>query len=112
MDMEDAVRLNACAVATQVFVGGEFETQSVINLTNLIDMGNRVGVPVLGVTAVGKRDGPRHQICSIFGHPDMRRARRRVRQDLFRARFRNGHRRLSRCPSSLPAARNCPSSTR
>ncbi|MCX5824810.1 MAG: 3-hydroxy-5-phosphonooxypentane-2,4-dione thiolase [Deltaproteobacteria bacterium] len=54
MDMDDAVRLNACAVATQVFIGGEFETQSVINLTRLIDMGNRVGMPVLGVTAVGK----------------------------------------------------------
>jgi putative autoinducer-2 (AI-2) aldolase len=54
MDMDDAVRLNACAVATQVFIGGEFETQSVINLTRLIDMGNRVGMPVLAVTAVGK----------------------------------------------------------
>ena len=53
MDMDDAVRVNACAVATQVFVGGEFETQSVINLTKLVDMGNRVGMPVLGVTAVG-----------------------------------------------------------
>jgi 3-hydroxy-5-phosphonooxypentane-2,4-dione thiolase len=51
--MDDAVRLNACAVATQVFVGGEEETQSVINLTTLIDRGNRVGMPVLGVTAVG-----------------------------------------------------------
>jgi putative autoinducer-2 (AI-2) aldolase len=54
MDMEDAVRLNACAVATQVFVGGEYETQSITNLTTLIDRGNRVGMPVLGVTAVGK----------------------------------------------------------
>jgi 3-hydroxy-5-phosphonooxypentane-2,4-dione thiolase len=53
MDMEDAVRLNACAVATQVFVGGEYETQSVINLTTLVDRGNRIGIPVLGVTAVG-----------------------------------------------------------
>jgi putative autoinducer-2 (AI-2) aldolase len=54
MDMDDAVRVNACAVATQVFVGGEFETQSVTNLTRLVDMGNKVGMPVLGVTAVGK----------------------------------------------------------
>lgn len=54
MDMDDAVRVNACAVATQVFVGGEFETQSVINLTKLVDAGNRIGMPVLGVTAVGK----------------------------------------------------------
>jgi 3-hydroxy-5-phosphonooxypentane-2,4-dione thiolase len=53
MDMDDAVRVNACAVATQVFVGGECETQSIINLTRLVDMGNRVGIPVLGVTAVG-----------------------------------------------------------
>jgi len=54
MDMEDAVRLNACAVAVQVFVGGEFETQSIHNLTRLVDAGNRHGVAVLGVTAVGK----------------------------------------------------------
>ena len=54
MDMEDAVLLNACAVAVQVFVGGEFETQSIHNLTRLVDMGNRHGVAVLGVTAVGK----------------------------------------------------------
>lgn len=54
MDMDDALRLNASAVATQVFIGGECETQSVMNLTRLIDQGNRVGVPVLGVTAVGK----------------------------------------------------------
>jgi len=54
MDMEDAVRLNACAVAVQVFVGGEFETQTVHNMTRLVDLGNRHGVAVLAVTAVGK----------------------------------------------------------
>jgi putative autoinducer-2 (AI-2) aldolase len=54
MDMEDAIRLNACAVAVQVYIGGEFETQTVHNLTRLVDMGNRYGVAVLGVTAVGK----------------------------------------------------------
>ena len=54
VDIEDAVRLNAAAVAVQVFIGGEYETQSVHNMTRLVDMGNRYGVPVLGVTAVGK----------------------------------------------------------
>jgi len=54
LDIEDAVRLNAAAVAVQVFIGGEYETQSIHNLTTLVDMGNRYGVPVLGVTAVGK----------------------------------------------------------
>jgi putative autoinducer-2 (AI-2) aldolase len=53
MDMDDALRVNACAVATQVFIGGEYETQSVMNLTKLIDQGHKIGMPVLGVTAVG-----------------------------------------------------------
>ena len=52
--MEDAVRLNAAAVAVQVFIGGENETQSVHNMTRLVDEGQRVGIPVLGVTAVGR----------------------------------------------------------
>lgn len=54
LDIEDALRLNAAAVAVQVFIGGEYETQSIHNLTRLVDMGNRYGMPVLGVTAVGK----------------------------------------------------------
>jgi 3-hydroxy-5-phosphonooxypentane-2,4-dione thiolase len=52
--MEDAARINACAVAVQVFIGGEFETQSVRNMTRLVDGGQRYGIPVLAVTAVGK----------------------------------------------------------
>jgi len=54
VDIEDAVRLNVAAVAVQVFIGGEYETQSVHNMTRLVDIGNRYGIPVLGVTAVGK----------------------------------------------------------
>ena len=42
------------AVAVQVYIGGEFETQTVHNLTRMVDLGNRHGVAVLGVTAVGK----------------------------------------------------------
>jgi putative autoinducer-2 (AI-2) aldolase len=54
VEVEDAARLNVAAMAVQVFVGGEFETQSIRNLTKLVDAGLRLGVPVLGVTAVGK----------------------------------------------------------
>jgi len=54
VDIEDAIRLNVAALAVQVFVGGEFETKSIHNMTRLVDMGNRYGMPVLGVTAVGK----------------------------------------------------------
>ena len=55
VDMEDAVRMNVSAVAVQVFIGGEYETQSIHNMTRLVDMGYRYGIPVLGVTAVGKQ---------------------------------------------------------
>ncbi len=54
VDIEDAIRLNVSAMAVQVFIGGEFETQSIHNLTRLVDLGNRYGIAVLGVTAVGK----------------------------------------------------------
>jgi putative autoinducer-2 (AI-2) aldolase len=54
VDIEDVLRLNASAMAVQVFVGGEFETQTVHNLTRLVDVGNRYGVPALAVTAVGR----------------------------------------------------------
>jgi 3-hydroxy-5-phosphonooxypentane-2,4-dione thiolase len=54
MDMEDAARLNAAGVGIQVFVGGQFETRSIHNMTRLVDAGLRVGMPVMGVTAVGK----------------------------------------------------------
>ena len=53
MDMEDAVRLNAAGVGIQVFIGGEFETRSIHNMTKLVDAGLRYGIPVMGVTAVG-----------------------------------------------------------
>ena len=54
VSMEDAARINASAVAVQVFIGGEFETQSVHNMTRLVDQGQRCGIPVLAVTAVGR----------------------------------------------------------
>jgi len=55
IDIEDAARLNVAALGVQVFIGGEHETQSIHNLTRLVDMGLRYGIPVMGVTAVGKQ---------------------------------------------------------
>jgi putative autoinducer-2 (AI-2) aldolase len=54
VDVEDAVRLNVAAMAVQVYIGGEYETQTVHNMTRLVDAGLRYGIPTLGVTAVGK----------------------------------------------------------
>ncbi|HON00464.1 MAG TPA: 3-hydroxy-5-phosphonooxypentane-2,4-dione thiolase, partial [Acidobacteriota bacterium] len=74
VDIEDAVRLNVSALAVQVFVGGEFETQTIHNMTRLIDQGNRYGIPVFAVTAVGremKRDAQYFRlacrICAELG---------------------------------------------
>ncbi|MFH1981583.1 MAG: 3-hydroxy-5-phosphonooxypentane-2,4-dione thiolase [Pseudomonadota bacterium] len=51
--IEESIRLNVCAMAVQVFIGGEYERQSIINMTKMVDMGNRYGIPTLAVTAVG-----------------------------------------------------------
>jgi putative autoinducer-2 (AI-2) aldolase len=74
IDLEDAVRMGVHALAVQVFVGGEYETRSVQNMTRLVDAGYRYGVPVLGVTAVGRelvRDarylGLATRICAELG---------------------------------------------
>ncbi len=54
VDIEDAIRMNVAAITLQVFIGGEFETRSVHNMTKLVDWGYRYGIPVMAVTAVGK----------------------------------------------------------
>lgn len=52
--VEEAIRLNAAAMAVSIFVGSEFEKQTLLNLSTLADAGERFGVPVLAVTAVGR----------------------------------------------------------
>ena len=54
-DMEAALRMNASAVAIQCFIGAEGETASLETLCRAVDAGERYGMPVLGVTAVGKQ---------------------------------------------------------
>ena len=54
VDIEDAIRMNVCALTLQVFIGGEHETRSVHNMTRLVDVGMRYGIPTMAVTAVGK----------------------------------------------------------
>lgn len=54
MAIEDAISLNASAMATMVSVGGKYEATTIRNLTKLVDLGMKYSIPVLGVTAVGK----------------------------------------------------------
>jgi putative autoinducer-2 (AI-2) aldolase len=57
--MEEAVRLNACAVGISIFVGTDYEHDSLLNLAKLVDEGERYGMPVMAVTAVGRELGKR-----------------------------------------------------
>jgi len=54
VDFEDAVRLNVAAVALSIYVGSKHEHQTIVNLSKLVDKGQKYGIPVLAVTAVGK----------------------------------------------------------
>ena len=59
VDIEDAIRLDAAALAAQVYIGGEYEHKSIGNVIKLIDIGSKYGIPTLAVTGVGsdmKRD--------------------------------------------------------
>ena len=52
--MEDAIRLNASAVAFSIYVGTEHEHSTLSALSELVNQAQRYGMPVLAVTAVGK----------------------------------------------------------
>lgn len=54
-DAEDIVRVNASAMAVMVACGDKASEQvTTHNLVHAVDMGEKLGIPVLGVTAVGK----------------------------------------------------------
>ncbi|MDR1402421.1 MAG: 3-hydroxy-5-phosphonooxypentane-2,4-dione thiolase [Tannerellaceae bacterium] len=56
IDIEDAIRLNASAMAIMLSIGDPaFEAKTVANLYKAVDLGSRYGIPVMGVTAVGKQ---------------------------------------------------------
>lgn len=52
--IEDAIRLNAQALGISIFIGSEYEKETLLNLSKLVDEGEKYGIPVMAVTAVGK----------------------------------------------------------
>ncbi len=52
--IEDAIRINASSITCSVYIGGEFEKQTIENLAKIVNEGEKYGIPVLAVTAVGK----------------------------------------------------------
>ena len=52
--IEEAIRLNVAAVGLSIFIGTEYEHDSLLNLAKLVNEGERYGIPVMAITAVGK----------------------------------------------------------
>jgi len=52
--IEEIIRLNATAVGISVFVGSEYERQTLQNLASLVNACENYNIPVMAVTAVGK----------------------------------------------------------
>ncbi len=52
--IDEIIRLNAAAVGISIFVGSDYEKQTLTNLAQLVDECEQYGIPVMAVTAVGK----------------------------------------------------------
>jgi putative autoinducer-2 (AI-2) aldolase len=52
--VQEALRLNVAAVGMSIFVGSDYEYDSLLNLGKLVDECQNYGLPVMAVTAVGK----------------------------------------------------------
>ena len=54
--VEDIIRINAAAVGISVYIGSEYEHQSLMALSGLVDDCQVYGIPVMAVTAVGREE--------------------------------------------------------
>ena len=52
--IKEAIRLNVAGIGISVFIGTRHERQTLLNLAELVTTGEDYGIPVLGITAVGK----------------------------------------------------------
>jgi len=73
--IEEIIRLNACGVGVSVFVGSDYEKETLKNLADLVNQCEPYGIPVMAVTAVGKEMDKREarylglacRICAELG---------------------------------------------
>ena len=54
VDPEEAIRLGVQAVGVSVFIGSDYEKETLTDLANAVNLYERYGIPVMAVTAVGK----------------------------------------------------------
>ncbi len=52
--IDEVIRLNASAVGISIFVGSDYERESLTNLSSLVNQCEDYSIPVMAVTAVGK----------------------------------------------------------
>jgi putative autoinducer-2 (AI-2) aldolase len=55
--IEEMIRLNVQSVGVSIFVGSDYERETLMNLSNTVNECERYGIPVMAVTAVGKETG-------------------------------------------------------
>jgi len=65
VSIQDAIRLNASALAMSIFVGSKYEHKTIVNLGKLVSEAEQYGIPVLAVTAVGKELGKDERYLSL-----------------------------------------------
>ncbi|MDP8217413.1 MAG: hypothetical protein P9M03_01675, partial [Candidatus Theseobacter exili] len=65
--IEEIIRLNASAVGISVFIGSDYEHETLHNLSKIVNECEPLGIPVMAVTAVGremeKRDARYLALC-------------------------------------------------
>jgi putative autoinducer-2 (AI-2) aldolase len=54
ISMDEVIRCNACAVGVSIFVGSDYEKQTLKNLADMVNQCEPYDIPVMAVTAVGK----------------------------------------------------------
>ncbi|MFQ5952798.1 MAG: 3-hydroxy-5-phosphonooxypentane-2,4-dione thiolase [Candidatus Omnitrophota bacterium] len=52
--IQEIIRLNVAAVGISIFVGSDYERETLLNLAELVNKCEDYGIPVMAVTAVGK----------------------------------------------------------
>ncbi len=66
--IDDIIRLNVAAVGVSVFIGSDYEHETIMNLAHLVNECERYGIPVMAVNAVGreleKRDARYLSLCA------------------------------------------------
>lgn len=74
--IDEIIRLNVAAVGISVFVGSDFQHQTLMSLAQLVNECSPYGIPVMAVTAVGRELGQKTEarylalacrICSELG---------------------------------------------